>query len=596
MTGPFTVMDRLGPVTYRVQKLPRGRAIVTHVDKLKRYYPPTCDDLDLTTAKISNDTNSEQNSGLTTTVLTPHVVTTNPVINSGRPERKRRPSAEPTGSAVVNSGRPTRERRPPAKYADQNFVRMIVVLDKMLICSICQAALVSKHAMRRHRRRFHPDGTTMAVDESHSPPSDRDADVVPAAADVRSIVSTGQPALHDSTTCSIPVVEVTSTTMNPSTPDEQAARVRQEHSVVAGDPYWAGWRVEGCGARRVLLPDWGADEGVSGGEQTMEERSVSMSRLRRAVHEAHSCEIRRQIGASILRLRQMEQTDPGWRQRSSMRMAEGFRDAKFEPLLKLNTYWAILETARQYTTLTASPMQPIVEGEDDELEEPERVATADEEATKFRVPFPHEHEAWEYCATCNPQPDQSSPVKVSKAVGIVRRRPKVVSGEEKKLEDIRVVVMDEGPQVTAVEKMSMVEGSQVVAVEVHQESVSSRAVSSAPTDEEQLLGAVGGVSMAADEDWDEIVEVEVDSPLPELNTDQDWIREIYRSYGTQEISPIATISGPSASTDDGPWGGDSPDQVLTAEYVQKWHPYFPAAGGRYRKRERKRRNQGRSTR
>jgi len=44
---------------------------------------------------------------------------------------------------------------------------------------------------------------------------------------------------------------------------------------------------------------------------------------------------------------------------------------------------------------------------------------------------------------------------VSKAVGVVRRRPKVVSGEEKKLEDIRVVVMDEGPQVTAVEKIDV---------------------------------------------------------------------------------------------------------------------------------------------
>jgi len=34
-TGPFTVLEQLGPVSYRIQKTPRSSPFVTHVDKLK---------------------------------------------------------------------------------------------------------------------------------------------------------------------------------------------------------------------------------------------------------------------------------------------------------------------------------------------------------------------------------------------------------------------------------------------------------------------------------------------------------------------------------------------------------------------------------
>ena len=42
-TGPYTIVERLSSVNYRIQKSPRERAFVVHVDKLKKHYAKPAD-------------------------------------------------------------------------------------------------------------------------------------------------------------------------------------------------------------------------------------------------------------------------------------------------------------------------------------------------------------------------------------------------------------------------------------------------------------------------------------------------------------------------------------------------------------------------
>lgn len=52
--GPFEVIEQTGPVNYRVQKLPRGRSVVVHVDKLILYQPSSGAETEETSAREAN--------------------------------------------------------------------------------------------------------------------------------------------------------------------------------------------------------------------------------------------------------------------------------------------------------------------------------------------------------------------------------------------------------------------------------------------------------------------------------------------------------------------------------------------------------------
>ena len=56
----------------------------------------------------------------------------------------------------------------------------------------------------------------------------------------------------------------------------------------------------------------------------------------------------------------------------------------------------------------------------------------------------------------------------------------------------------------------------------------------------------------------------------------DWREDIMKSYSTKEISPPFSLSASSPSSDDFPWGTDSPEDALEAGVTSglKWHPYI----------------------
>jgi hypothetical protein len=60
--------------------------------------------------------------------------------------------------------------------------------------------------------------------------------------------------------------------------------------------------------------------------------------------------------------------------------------------------------------------------------------------------------------------------------------------------------------------------------------------------------------------------------------DIDWVRGLYLSYGTEEVSPPRTPSASSAV--DEPWGGDSPSSPLVAGTAYPWHPFLVTDDGR----------------
>jgi transposase InsO family protein len=67
---------------------------------------------------------------------------------------------------------------------------------------------------------------------------------------------------------------------------------------------------------------------------------------------------------------------------------------------------------------------------------------------------------------------------------------------------------------------------------------------------------------------------EVDSP-PNNDDEETWRNDIWRSYVTREVQFPSSSDGNSTSSDDFPWGDDSPDELLEPGcYGLKWHPYF----------------------
>ena len=147
--------------------------------------------------------------------------------------------------------------------------------------------------------------------------------------------------------------------------------------------------------------------------------------------------------------------------------------------------------------------------------------------------------------------------------------------------DTRVVMMGKAFPEVGNEPESVIVNSQVVMARVHAGPGVSLGSPLQLLGEEESLGAAGGQpeGPAVEEEITEVELDAVDSSTSELVADQDWIKGIYQCYGTEEISPIATVSGPSGSNGSEPWGADSPDIVLHPGYTERWHPYFPAEGG-----------------
>lgn len=57
--GPFEVMKETGPLNYLVQKLPRGRSFVVHVDKLTPYLTTLEADSEITESPTDPNTSPQ---------------------------------------------------------------------------------------------------------------------------------------------------------------------------------------------------------------------------------------------------------------------------------------------------------------------------------------------------------------------------------------------------------------------------------------------------------------------------------------------------------------------------------------------------------
>jgi hypothetical protein len=63
---------------------------------------------------------------------------------------------------------------------------------------------------------------------------------------------------------------------------------------------------------------------------------------------------------------------------------------------------------------------------------------------------------------------------------------------------------------------------------------------------------------------------------PTVRDEEAWKEDIWHSYGTREYQfPSSSSTASSPSSDDWPWGADSPTEPLEpGAYGFKWYPYF----------------------
>ena len=175
--GPFTVVKALNSVNYVVQKTPRSRTFIVHVNRLKPYFagmqniqpsmlPPQLVEADSgnggsdpqrTAVTANTDTNSDTSAAMQTDMYSSSVHTpaghTSPVDRSNgvpmtttrsrrRPQRPRRvdsperPRPATPQTNVTRSPRPARVRRPPARYVNQLYVSR----QSAIACSTCSRA------------------------------------------------------------------------------------------------------------------------------------------------------------------------------------------------------------------------------------------------------------------------------------------------------------------------------------------------------------------------------------------------------------------------------------------------------------------------
>src|SRR5688572_18731805 len=92
-TGPFTVVEQIGLVNFRIKKNRQSRPFVVHVDKLRHCYPEGFDSAEEIDA--TDDREAMPSVGLSTT--------------------SRNDASAPSGSATTTE-RPRRATRPPLRY------------------------------------------------------------------------------------------------------------------------------------------------------------------------------------------------------------------------------------------------------------------------------------------------------------------------------------------------------------------------------------------------------------------------------------------------------------------------------------------------
>ena len=103
-SGPYQILRRLNSVNYVIQRTPKHRAIIVHVDRLRPYRESIRDNID-----------GPREQGL-----------------AQRSEVKKGPEPRSKGSEVVDtprSTRPARERRPPAKLTDYTCMQIKATAD-----------------------------------------------------------------------------------------------------------------------------------------------------------------------------------------------------------------------------------------------------------------------------------------------------------------------------------------------------------------------------------------------------------------------------------------------------------------------------------
>ena len=143
--GPYDVVDRLGPVTYRIQRSSRSKPIVTHADKLKMCRKPKDDDSPCDDRTRPTKATTGHSAGIVR-------------------------GSTPTFSQTPDDGdtRPVRRRCLPARYRDTSFVRRVrwpsttVLTERvcpdvvdMFVCADCGESRALYRALREHRRKNH---------------------------------------------------------------------------------------------------------------------------------------------------------------------------------------------------------------------------------------------------------------------------------------------------------------------------------------------------------------------------------------------------------------------------------------------------------
>ena len=129
--GPYEVVEQLGPITYRIQKSPRARPVVTHVDKLKPCWSSGDGDI---VCQVASRPNPVTHVDQADECLTP------PDPGDGLEARKR----------------PSRETRLPKRYQEDYFVRSVAVVEeKMHRCRQCGRDFPTYVWLKSHIKNSH---------------------------------------------------------------------------------------------------------------------------------------------------------------------------------------------------------------------------------------------------------------------------------------------------------------------------------------------------------------------------------------------------------------------------------------------------------
>jgi len=126
--GPYEVVARLGPVTYTIQRSPRSKPLVVHVDKLK-----AC--ASTGGGNVAGDTSLPD------------------PVPANDDDCTLTPPAQVESSLA--RGRPRREIRTPARYRDDCLIRRVVLADVMHRCRQCGSEFPTFAWLKSHVRRDH---------------------------------------------------------------------------------------------------------------------------------------------------------------------------------------------------------------------------------------------------------------------------------------------------------------------------------------------------------------------------------------------------------------------------------------------------------